>query len=137
MRRDMTKQAVQLDPVAAMPSPNRAAQVLVVDDDPHFRSLVRSLLEPAGITVFEAGDAREGFERIHAQQIGVIVLDVMLPGEDGFKTLHVLKSTFPKIKVLIATALYLRNTIPLDADGVLCKSEIEHLLPVVDQLIGE
>jgi CheY-like chemotaxis protein len=136
MRRDMTKQAVQLDAVVG-PRPHRGAQVMVVDDDPHFRSLVRSLLEPAGITVLEAGDAREGFRCIHAHDIGVIVLDVMLPGDDGFKTLHVLKSAFPRIKVLIATALYLHNTIPLDADGVLCKSEIEHLLPLVDQLIGK
>jgi len=108
---------------------------MVVDDDPHFRSLVRSLLEPAGLSVLEAGDSREGLQRLHSHEIDLIVLDVVLPGDDGLKTLHFLKSAFPKTKVLIATALYIHNTISLDADGVLCKSDIERLPPLVDQLL--
>ena len=108
---------------------------MVVDDDPHFRSLVRSLLEPGGVSVLEAADAREGMQCMHCHQIGFIVLDVVLPGEDGFKMLQVLKSAFPRTKVVIATALYIHNTIPLDADAVLCKSDIERLPPLVDQLL--
>lgn len=108
---------------------------MVVDDDPHFRSLVRSLLEPSGIAVLEAADARESLRCMHLHDIQLVVLDVVLPGEDGFKALHVLKAVFPKTKVVIATALYIQNTVPLDADGVLSKSEIEHLSPLVDRLL--
>jgi CheY-like chemotaxis protein len=130
----MTKQAAQAHPVPAVRSRARA-QVLVVDDDPHFRSLVRSLLEPAGLAVLEAGDARECLQCMHSHDIGLVVLDVVLPGDDGFKALHVLKSAFPRTKVVIATALYVHNTISLDADAVLCKSDIERLPPLVEQLL--
>jgi len=111
------------------------AQVMVVDDDPHFRSLARNLLEAAGMTVIEAAGAREGLDCMHAQRIDLVVLDVVLPGEDGIKALGFLKAGFPETKVLIATGLYLQFSIPPGADAVLSKSEVERLCPLVEQLL--
>ena len=130
----MTKQAVQYHPVITR-NADQGFEVMVVDDDPHFRSLVRSLLEPAGLTVLEAADAREGMQRMHSHQIRLIVLDVVMPGEDGLRALRALKLAFPQTKVVIATGLYIQNTVPLDADDVLSKSEVERLPLLVNRLL--
>jgi CheY-like chemotaxis protein len=130
----MTQQVVHPHPVLAA-RPSTRFQVMVVDDDPHFRSLVRSLLESGGVTVIEAGDSQEGMHCMHCREIELIVLDVVLPGVDGLKTLHALKSAFPRTKVVIVTALYIQHTVPLDADAVLCKSDVERLPLLVEQLL--
>jgi CheY-like chemotaxis protein len=130
----MIKQAVQNHPVITR-NADTGLEVMVVDDDPHFRSLVRSLLEPAGFTVLEAADAREGMQTMHSHQVRLIVLDVVMPGEDGLRALRTLKSAFPQTKVVIATGLYINNTVPLDADDVLSKSEVERLPLLVSKLL--
>jgi len=130
----MIKQALRIRiPVAKGRS--TTARVMVVDDDPHFRSLARNLLEPAGITVIEAAGAREGLHCMHAHPIDLVVLDIVLPGEDGFKALGFLKSSFPQTKIVIATALYLQFAAPRGADAVLSKSEVERLRPLVERLL--
>lgn len=131
----MTKEAVQYHPVITRPT-DRDVEVMVVDDDPHFRSLVRSLLEPVGLTISEAADAREAMRRMHSRQIRLVVLDVVMPGEDGLRALLAFKSAFPQTKVLITTGLFINNTVPLDADEVLSKSEVERLPVLVHRLLG-
>ncbi len=130
----MIKLALQVRIPVATPR-CAAAQVMVVDDDPHFRSLARSLLEAAGMTVIEAAGAREGLDCMHTQRIDLVILDVVLPGEDGIKALGFLKAGFPETKVLIATGLYLQFATPPGADAVLSKSEVERLCPLVEQLL--
>lgn len=57
--------------------------ILVVDDDPALRSLVRNFLVSQGYPVLEAEDA-PSMRRVLAQSdVNIIVLDVMMPGEDG------------------------------------------------------
>ncbi|TMM12450.1 MAG: response regulator, partial [Actinobacteria bacterium] len=64
-----------------------AARVLVVDDDEDIRSLVRTLLERVGVTVFEAPDGREGLREFHAQRPDLVILDVSMPQLDGWQML--------------------------------------------------
>jgi CheY-like chemotaxis protein len=136
MRNAMIQQALQIRiPVATARRP--PAQVMVVDDDPHFRTLARHLLEPVGITVIEAGGAREGLHCMYVHKIDLVVLDVVLPGEDGLKALSFLKANFPDTKILLATGLYLEFSTPQGADAFLAKSEIERLRPLVEQLLEE
>jgi two-component system OmpR family response regulator len=61
----------------------RAAEVLVVDDDDVLRHEISDYLSEHGFTVHQARDARETRERLEALPIELVVLDVMLPGEDG------------------------------------------------------
>jgi GAF domain-containing protein/CheY-like chemotaxis protein len=62
----------------------RDQPVLVVDDDPEVRSLVRRMLEPAGFTVVEAENGRAALERLREVKPTVILLDLMMPEMDGF-----------------------------------------------------
>ncbi len=71
--------------------------VIVVDDDPDLRELLSTYLQSNGMTVSTAEDAASMHAALATQQPDVMVLDLMLPGEDGLSiTRHVKAShTFP------------------------------------------
>jgi excisionase family DNA binding protein len=62
--------------------------VLVVDDDPGVRDLVRANLEAEGYTVREAGSADEGMRQLDEETPDLILLDVMMPQVDGWEMLR-------------------------------------------------
>jgi excisionase family DNA binding protein len=62
--------------------------VLVVDDDPQVRELVRANLELEGYTVREAGSATEGLAALEERAPDLILLDVMMPQMDGWEMLR-------------------------------------------------
>lgn len=65
-----------------------ATRVLLVDDEAPITELVRGYLEREGMDVIEAADGRAGLELIRERAPDVVVLDVMLPGIDGFEVLR-------------------------------------------------
>jgi DNA-binding response OmpR family regulator len=71
------------------PSVNGSAgetmKVLVIDDEEPIRLLCRVNLEAEGMTVIEAGDGPTGLEKARAERPDVILLDVMMPGLDGWQ----------------------------------------------------
>jgi CheY-like chemotaxis protein len=64
--------------------------VLVIDDEAPIRLLCRVNLEAEGMRVSEAGDGPRGVDLARAQQPDVILLDVMMPGLDGWRVAEVL-----------------------------------------------
>lgn len=58
--------------------------VLIVDDEPMARTLLRLMLVRAGFNVSEAEDGFDALEKIQASRPDIILLDVMMPGMDGF-----------------------------------------------------
>jgi PAS domain S-box-containing protein len=61
-----------------------ARRILVVDDDADLRRRLRGLLEEAGLEVDEAGDGRVALTRLDEQWPELILLDLLMPGMDGF-----------------------------------------------------
>ncbi len=59
--------------------------VLVVDDDPHIRTLARHYLEAAGLTVLEATDGEDALSLLASRSVQLVVLDLMMPGMDGWQ----------------------------------------------------
>jgi CheY-like chemotaxis protein len=74
-----------------VPATRRGRTVLVVDDDEGVRRLFAYELAPLGIQVLEAPDGRSGLEIAVAERPDAILLDVLMPGLDGWETLRVLK----------------------------------------------
>src|SRR2546421_9571921 len=68
--------------------------VLVVDDDPQVRELVRANLELEGYTVREAGSAAEGLSALEDEPPDLILLDVMMPEVDGWEMLRRVQERF-------------------------------------------
>lgn len=61
------------------------SKVLVVDDDPHIRELVRIFLAPEGLDVHEAADGREALDRLESVKADLVILDIMMPRLDGWE----------------------------------------------------
>jgi len=61
-------------------------KVLVIDDDPGLLTLLRLGLEREGFTIITAQDGKEGVRRAYETRPDVIILDIMMPGMDGWLT---------------------------------------------------
>ena len=79
------------------------ARVLVVDDDPDVRGLLREMLERAGCLVREARDGREALKILYDARPDVILLDVTMPDMDGWQTLERVRD-LTDVPVLMLTA---------------------------------
>ncbi|HKE57217.1 MAG TPA: response regulator transcription factor [Pyrinomonadaceae bacterium] len=78
-------------------------RILVVDDDVELCALVTEYLEPEGFRVESAHDGLEGVERALANDYAIIILDVMLPGINGFEALRRIRA-HSNTPVLMLTA---------------------------------
>ena len=78
-------------------------QVLVVDDEPHIRTVLRGYLEADGFDVPEAADGEGALAALRDGQPDLVLLDVMLPGIDGLEVLRQLR-TFSDAYVILVTA---------------------------------
>jgi len=88
-------------------TPNRFSRVLVVDDTPEARRLIRRILQSQGdFEIFEATNGREAIEMANLEQPDLIILDLMMPEVDGFAALDELRSKplTASIPVIVATA---------------------------------
>jgi two-component system, OmpR family, response regulator len=69
------------------------ATILVVDDDPHIRDVVRFAVERAGHRVVEAVDGRQALERFETSAPDLLVLDILMPELDGLEVCRRLRAT--------------------------------------------
>ena len=118
-------------------------RVLIVDDDNYIRGLVRALLEKEGMECHEAEDGLEALASARRLHPDVMILDVMLPGLDGYKVCQMLKcdEEYSDIAIIMVTSM----STPVDketgyytgADVYLTKPfEHNELLSAVEQLMG-
>ena len=82
-------------------------RILVVDDEPDFAGIVQQNLEKEGFDVEVAYDGEEGLEKVRANPPDAIVLDVMMPGKDGYQVCSELKADdrFADIPIILLTAV--------------------------------
>lgn len=79
-------------------------KILIVEDEENIRKFVKINLERNGFTVIEAETGEEGIDIARTESIDVVVLDIMLPGIDGFEVCKILREEFPKIGIIMLTA---------------------------------
>jgi DNA-binding response OmpR family regulator len=78
-------------------------RVLVVDDEPHIRTVLRGYLQADGFEVAEAADGTAALAAMRDQPPDLVLLDVMMPGIDGLEVLRQLR-TFSDVYVILVTA---------------------------------
>ena len=110
--------------------------MLVLDDDESFRALARAMLEPAGFSVLESGNVGECLRQLRDHPVDAVIVDLVMPGRDGFEALRELKELFPEVRVVTVSGaseseLYLTVSAHLGADASLDKSKIGALCPLL------
>ncbi len=78
--------------------------ILVVDDEPAIVTVVRDRLEREGFAVQAVGSGEEALDRVQTIPPDLLVLDVMLPGIDGFEVLRRLRGAGNRVPVIVLTA---------------------------------
>jgi two-component system OmpR family response regulator len=82
----------------------QTVQILTVDDDANIRALISDFLSEYGYRVFAAANGPEMFSLLKKQNISLIILDIMMPGEDGFTLCRRLRME-SKIPIIMLTAI--------------------------------
>jgi DNA-binding response OmpR family regulator len=80
-------------------------RLLLIDDEPHIRRMMRLTLEPAGYEVDEAADGQAGLDAFRDRgDYAAVILDQKMPGLTGLETLQRLRERAPDARVLMLTA---------------------------------
>lgn len=85
--------------------------ILVVDDDKNTRRLMKAVIEEAGYTVCIAADGEEALALIGEKHIDLILLDVMMPGMDGYEFTKVLRASYNELPIIMVSAKQLPEDI--------------------------
>ncbi len=83
---------------------SEGAHLLVVDDDTRTRELLRRFLADRGYRVATAADAKEAQAQLDAVEFDLVVLDVMMPGEDGMSFTKRLRDAKRQTPIVLLTA---------------------------------
>lgn len=78
-------------------------KILIADDEPEIRDLLRIYLEKDGYDIIEAADGIEAMSVINDKNVDLVILDIMMPGIDGYRVLRNIRET-NNIPVIILSA---------------------------------
>lgn len=115
--------------------------VILADDHTLVRAGIRRVLEgqPGFTVVAEVGDGRAAIAACHQTPADVLVLDLSMPGTDGFEVLRTVKAEHPELKVLVltmhASREYVTRALHDGADGYLLKdSAVQDLVTAIESV---
>jgi DNA-binding response OmpR family regulator len=117
----------------------RMAGILIIDDDPDTRDLLKITLEAAGHQVTLAADGSEGVRIYRSHKPDLVIMDLYMPGQEGLETIKQLRMEFPDVRILAVSgkptgAAMLSVAQRLGAIGILQKPFLqEELLHAVEK----
>lgn len=76
------------------------ANILIIDDDIQFRTMLRKMIERNGYEVIEASGGKEGIKLYRKNPTDLIITDLIMPEKDGIETIQELKKEFPDIRII-------------------------------------
>ncbi len=82
-------------------------RILIIEDDPMHRALLQMMLKPMSKQVIAVGSGEEARSYLEEMTPGIILLDIILPGESGLETLRALRAEnrFRQTKIFVITAV--------------------------------
>lgn len=118
-------------------------RVLVAEDSPIFRTLLRETLQSRFPTmeIFEAADGEEAMRQIVAHPPDLIFMDIKLPGENGLDLTARIKAKYPHVTIIVLTSYdtpeYREAAVKAKADHFLAKgsSSREGILTLVESVL--
>ncbi|MGP7819235.1 response regulator transcription factor [Niallia sp. 01092] len=81
------------------------AKILIVDDDPYIRELIKMLLLKEGFSILVASDGLSALELLKSEKVDLIVMDIMMPNMDGWELCREIRAYYsPALPILMLTA---------------------------------
>lgn len=119
------------------------ARILIIDDEPQIRSMLKLMLERDGYEVVEAVDGVEGISVYRQNPADLIITDLIMPNKDGIGMIIDLKKEFPEVKIIAMSGGglnkpdgYLKGAKKLGASCTLTKPiDREEILRVVAAIL--
>ena len=81
---------------------SQGAKILIVEDDPHIRRLLRATMQRAGHAVVEAADARQAIALLDIERPDVVLLDLGLPDRDGLELIGLIRLRSAAIVIVVS-----------------------------------
>jgi CheY-like chemotaxis protein len=108
-QKDDEKQAADAydeTPAALYQAKNALPKILIVDDSVSIRRSIRQMLSQKDYVILEASDGREALEKIEEESPDLLLLDLEMPGMNGYDVLNVLRtrSLLPDLKIAVLTS---------------------------------
>lgn len=120
-----------------------AATILVVDDDPQLRELLREVLEMAGYRVLTAKHGGEGWRLLNAHHPHLVITDIVMPEHEGIELLTQIRHMDARPRVIaisggfVSSESYLKAARHLGADSTIGKPFLPaQMLDEVARLLG-
>jgi len=118
----------------------RQVRILVVDDDPSVREVIRAMLESVGFSVQVAVNGRDAVSMLGSATYDLIMTDLVMPEQEGIATIKQIRQSHPNLKVIAMSGAfggdYLRIAGYLGAHGTLAKPlKIETLLSTIHNVL--
>jgi len=125
-----------------MEVPRRAFTVLVVDEDPSLRELLRAVLEDAGYSVRVAADGAQALDVVKTERPDAMLLDIGMPVTNGIEFVRAYRRTLepPHAPIVISSARGDAEQVArdLDADGYVNKPfAIDDALAVLERVVKQ
>lgn len=80
------------------------AKILVIDDGESVRKMLQAVLKSAGHEVSTAADGRQGMQAVARQSVDLVIVDIIMPEQDGLETITQLRRGYPNIKIIAISA---------------------------------
>ena len=114
--------------------------ILVVDDEGGVRELIKDILESSGYCVSTAENGRQARQRAQSCNFGLIIIDLLMPEEEGIETIVALRRDKPELKILAISGSggpYLRMARYLGAnEGLIKPFSCSELVDKVEYLLA-
>lgn len=116
-------------------------KVLIIEDDSVLQKAMKEFLKDTEFEVIQAFDGKDGYEKVKSEQPNLVLLDLILPKEDGYHVLADIHNNFPKIPVVVITvinsATSIAECVASGASGYLVKSDysLEQLLEKIREFV--
>jgi DNA-binding response OmpR family regulator len=110
--------------------------ILVVDDEPQIRELLSIYLRKQGYDVLTASSSAETLSCLAAHPVELVVLDIGLAQEDGLRLLEHLKTSHPKVRVIMLTGMGFVEDLLQEAHDKGADGYVSKVLPLDELLIA-
>jgi DNA-binding response OmpR family regulator len=114
-------------------------KILIVDDDPHIRTLYKEELIDEGYEVVLANSGKEALEIFEKEHFDLVTLDILMPGMDGIEVLRKMKEKNPTLPVIMSTAYDYRDDFSVWASEayVVKSADLDELKSTIKKLLNK